>query len=79
MEKTFEKRIKTIEDPGDKQIRAIRNQGAIKTIKKYDYSDKESPLILKEKEIFNKFANEKINERTELDNKSDTGNLMYRY
>ena len=36
-------------------------------------------MILKEKEIFNKLGNEKLNEITELDNKVYTGNLTYRY
>ena len=31
--KAFEKKIKTIEDQGEKQIRAIQNQGQVKTIK----------------------------------------------
>ena len=39
--KAFEKQINTIEDQGKKQIEAIQNQGEIKTIKKYDYSDKD--------------------------------------
>ena len=47
-----------------KQIKAIQNQGQV-----------DSPLILEEKEIFNKLANEKLNEIIELDNKVDTGNL----
>ena len=39
--KAFEKQIKTIEDQREKQIKAIQNQGPIKTIKKYafDYED----------------------------------------
>ena len=36
-------------------------------------------MILKEKEIFNKLANETLNKIAELDNKVDTGNLIYRY
>ena len=36
-------------------------------------------LILKEKEIFNKLANKKFNKTTELDNKVNTNNLIYRY
>ena len=39
--KAFEKQINTTEDQGKKQIEAIQNQGEIKTIKKYDYSDKD--------------------------------------
>ena len=47
--KAFEKQIKTIDDQGEKQIEAIQNQGSIKTIKIYDYDDKESPLISNQK------------------------------
>ena len=43
--KAFEKQIKTIEDQGEKQVKAIQNQEEIKTIKKYAYNDKDSPLI----------------------------------
>ena len=40
--KGFEKQIKTIEDQGEKQIKAIQNQRQIKGIKKYAYSDEDS-------------------------------------
>ena len=49
--KAFEKQIKTIEDQGEKQIKTIQDQSHIKTIKKHDYDDKDSPLILKQKKI----------------------------
>ena len=68
--KAFEKQIKTIEDQGEKQIKAIQNQGQVKTIKKYTYDDEDSPLISKQKEIFNKLADKRLNEITELDKKS---------
>ena len=42
----------------------------LKQLKKYDYDDKDSPLISKQKEIFNKLADERLNEITELDKKS---------
>ena len=64
--KAFEKQIKTIEDQGEKQIKAIQNQGQVKTIKKYDYDDEDSPLISKQKEIFNKLVDEKLDETTKL-------------
>ena len=54
--KAFEKQIKRIKDQGKKQIKAIQTQGQVKTIKKYDYDDEDSPLISKQKEIFNKLA-----------------------
>ena len=67
--KAFEKQIKTIEDQGEKQIKAIRNQGEIKTIKKYAHSDKDSPFISKQKDIFNKLVDESLEEITTLDKK----------
>ena len=69
--KAFEKQIKTIEDQGEKQIKAMQNQGQVKTIKKFDYDDKDSPLISKQKEIFNKLANKRFNEITKLHEKVD--------
>ena len=68
--KAFEKQIETIEDQGEKQIKAIQNQGEIKTIKKYVYRDKDSPLISKQKEIFNKLVDERLKEITKLHKKS---------
>ena len=58
--KAFEKQIKTIEDQGEKQIKTIQNQGQVKTIKKYTHYDEDSPLVSKQKEIFNKLVNEKL-------------------
>ena len=57
--KAFVKQIKTIEDQGERQIKAIQNQGEIKAIKKYAYSDKDSPLISKQKEIFSELVDKK--------------------
>ena len=37
--KAFEKKAKTIEDQREKQIKAIQNQGQIKTTKRYAYKD----------------------------------------
>ena len=77
--KAFEKQIKTIEDQGEKQIKAIQNQGHVKTIKKYDYDDEDSPLISKQKEIFNKLADKMLDDITELDEKANLDDLIYRY
>ena len=46
--KAFEKQIKTIEYQGKKQIKAIQDQGQVKTIKRYDYDDEDIPFILKQ-------------------------------
>ena len=56
--KAFEKQRKTIEDQVEKQIKAIQNQGKVKTLNKYGYDNEDSPLISKQKEIFNKLAME---------------------
>ena len=65
--KAFEKQIKTIEDQGEKQIKAIQNQRQIKTVKKYAYNDNDIPLISKQKEIFNQLVDERLDEITKLD------------
>ena len=77
--KAFEKQIKTIENQWEKQIKAIQDQGHAKKIKNYDYNDKDSPSILKQKEIFNKLADKKLKEITELDKKVNLDYLVYRY
>ena len=63
--KAFGKEIKTIEDQGERQIKAIQNQGEIKTIKKYT-NNEDSSLIPKQKEIFNNLADERNKEITDL-------------
>ena len=48
-----------------KQINAIQDKGHVKAIRKYAFDDEESPLISKQKEIFNEFADKGLNEITE--------------
>ena len=79
MRKAFEKQIKTIEDQGEKQIKAIQDQGQLKTIKKYDYDVEDTPFMSKRKEIFNELVNERLEKTTELNNKVNSDNLIYRY
>ena len=79
LRKTFEKQIKTIKNQGEKQIKAIQNQGQVKTIRKYTYDDEDIPMILKQKEIFNKLADERLDEITKLDEKVNLDDLIYRY
>ena len=74
----FGKQIKTIGDQGEKLIKAIQNQGKITTIKKYAYNDKDSPLTLKQTEIFNKLVNERLEEITQLDKKINLDDLVYK-
>ena len=77
--KAFKKQIKTIEDQGEKQIKASQDQGHIETIMKYDYDDEDSPLISKQKEIFNELADKRLDEITKLDKNFNRDDLVYRY
>ena len=77
--KAFEKQIKTTEDQGEKQIKAIQNQGQAKTIKKYTYDDEDSLLISKQKEIFDKITDKMLDDITEVDEKANRDDLIYRY
>ena len=76
MGKPFEKQIKTIEDLGEKHKKAIQDQGRVKTIKKYDYDDKDSSLISKQKEIFNKIADGRLKDITELKKNVNRNDLV---
>ena len=58
--KAFEKQVITIEGQRERKIKAIQNQGEIKTIKKHADSNKDSPLISKQKEIFIKLINKSL-------------------
>ena len=68
--KAFEKQTKTIEDQGNKQIKAIQDKGKIKTIQKYAYDTEDTPLISKQKKIFNELVDERLEKITDLDKKS---------
>ena len=43
--KAFKKQTKTIEDQGGKQIKVIQDKIRLKSIKKYDYSINDSPMV----------------------------------
>ena len=68
LRKAFEKQIKTIED-----------QGQVTTIKKYSYDSEDTPFILKQKEIVNELADERLEKITYLDDGVNSNNLIYRY
>ena len=76
--KAFEEQIKTIEEQREKHIKPIQNQGQVKTTKKYSYDDEDSPLISKEKEIFNKLVDKKLDEMTKLDKEISNNDLIYK-
>ena len=71
------KKIKAIEDQGEKQLRAIQNQKEIKTIKKYACNDKVIPLISKQKEIFHKLVDERLDKINKLDKKLNPDDLTF--
>ena len=62
----FEKLIKTIEDQGQKQIKAIQDQEQVKEIKKYTYDAEHTALISRQKEVFNERL-ERLEKITDLD------------
>ena len=77
--KAFEKQIIRIEDQGEKQIKAIQDEGQAKTIKKYDYDAEDTPFISKQKEIFDKLVDERLEKITHLDKKANSDDLIYWY
>ena len=76
--KAFEKQTKTIKDQGEKQIKAIQDKTPIKSIKTYDYSINDSPMVLKENEIDNKLTEESFEKINNLDKKFDTNKLVFK-
>ena len=49
------------------------------TIKKYTYDPNDTPFISRQKEIFNKLVDERLEQITDLDKKVNSDDLMYRY
>ena len=58
MVKAFEKQRKTIKDQGEKQIKEIQDKRKTKSIKKFTCDINDSPIVLKEKETYNKLTEE---------------------
>ena len=69
--KAFEKQVKTIEDQGEKQIKAIQSN----SISYDDYKNK--LLISKEIKIFKYIYNKRLDKIENLNNKIDYDNLKY--
>ena len=79
--KAFDKQIKTIEDQGKKQVDALntlKSDNKI-TIKKYVYDPKDTPFISRQKEIFNKLIDERLEKITDLDERVNRDDLIYRH
>ena len=65
--KAFEKQIKTIENQGKKQVKAIQHNKQLVNINKDDYKDK--LLHSKERKIFKVIYNKRLDKIEELNNK----------
>ena len=72
--KALEKQKKTIEDRGEKQVKAIQYNKQIVN-KDGDYKDK--LLLSREREIFKDIYNKRLDKLEELNNKIDYNNLKY--
>ena len=77
--KDFEKQTKTIEDQGEKQVRAIQDKRPIKSIEKYTYDINDSPIVFLKKEIYNKLTEESFENVNNLDKKVDANKLVFKY
>ena len=74
--KAFEKQVKTIEDQGEKQVKAIQdNKKLVKINKDDDYKDK--LLLSRGREIFKDIYNKKLDKIEKLNNKIDYNDLNY--
>ena len=76
--KDFEKQIKTIDNQGKKQVKAIQDNKKLVNIninKDVDYKNK--LLLSKEREIFKDIYNKRLDKIEELNNKIDYDNLKY--
>ena len=67
--KALEKQVKTIEDQGKKQVKAIQDNKQLVNINKDDYKDKQ--LHSREREIFKDIYNKRLDKIEELSNKID--------
>ena len=79
--KVFDKQIKTIEDQGKKQVDALntlKSDNKI-TIKKCTCDPNDTPFTSKQKEIFNKLVDERLEKITDLDERVNNYDLIYRY
>ena len=78
LRKASQKQRKTIEDQEEKQIKAIQDKRSIKSIEKFNYDINDSPIVLKEKEIYNKLTEESFEKINNLDKKVNN-KLVFKY
>ena len=75
--KAFKKQIKTIEDQGNKQVKAIQDNNQLVNINKKDDDYKNKLLFSKEREIFKDIYNKRLDKIEEMNNKIDYDDLEY--
>ena len=73
--KAFKKQIKTIEDQGKNQVKAIQDNKQLVNINKDDYKDK--LLLSKEGEIFKDIYNKRLDKIEEMNNEIDYDDLDF--
>ena len=64
---------------GREQIKAIQDKRPIKSIEKFTYDMNDSPIVLKEKEIYNKLTEESFEKINNLEKNVDTNKLVFKY
>ena len=64
---------------GENQIKAIQDKRPIKSVENFTYDINDSPIVLKEKEIYNKFTEESFEKINNLDKMVDTNKLVFKY
>ena len=79
LRKAFEKQTKTIKDQREKQVKAIQDKRPIKSIEKFTYDINYSPIVLKEKEIYNKLTQESFEKINNLDKRVYLDKLVFKY
>ena len=77
--KPFQEQTKTIKEHGEKQINAIQDKRPIKSIEKFAYHINDCPIVLKEKEIYNKLTEESFEKINNLYKKVDIDKLVFKY
>ena len=79
--KAFQKQTKTVEDQGEKKIKAIQNKNFNKSIEKARFDSDDDLAILRKKELHNELTEEKKTEIKNLDNSvdRDKNKLIYKY
>ena len=62
-----------------KKLKAIQDKTSIKSIEKFTYDINDSPIVLKDKEIYNKLTEESFDKIDNLDKNVDTNKLLFEY